>query len=294
MLSINKSVEMTTIIPIHNMEGKLDNLKRTLNHTCYLNIEVILVEDGCSDNTHEELSAIVKNLPDKSNISCYKVSFNNPGESRNFALEKAKGEWITFWDSDDLPCPEKYLELIDNLGGKYNVIIGQYKIYDFKKLKILYQSNEKNLLQVAINPGLWRMIFHRNILQVVRFPALSMAEDQNFICKLNLQSEQYVISEDMAYTYIINFPNQLTKNRSKLEDLLKAILNSLETLEKNQNEFNSIMLIKQLSTYLWKTRKCSLVVKIIPKILHTYKYNIFVLIRSLALYSKLEFLRLFK
>jgi len=94
---------ISVIIPFYN---RIDKLILTLNSVLlqsYKNYEILLIDD-CS---FEDISKI-NNFLINDNIFYYRNLINSgPGFSRNFALEKARGEYIAFLDSDDLWLQDK-------------------------------------------------------------------------------------------------------------------------------------------------------------------------------------------
>ena len=88
---------VSVIIPTYNTSGFiLETIHSVLNQS-YLNLEVIVVNDGSTDNTIAVLGSITDNRLKIFNRSNHGVSV-----SRNFGLDNAKGEFVVFFDSDDL------------------------------------------------------------------------------------------------------------------------------------------------------------------------------------------------
>lgn len=103
---MNKLVSIIT--PTFNSEKFiLSTIKSVLNQT-YTNWELILVDDCSTDSTWELINTIKD-----SRIKSFKLDLNSgPGIARNFAIQKAQGNYIAFLDSDDLWKPEKlFLQL---------------------------------------------------------------------------------------------------------------------------------------------------------------------------------------
>lgn len=91
---------VTIVIPAYNAELFLhENLETVLNQT-YKNLEIIYICDGCTDHTEE----ILKEYARKDQRMIVKVETENHGAavSRNIGMNMANGEWIIFWDADDL------------------------------------------------------------------------------------------------------------------------------------------------------------------------------------------------
>lgn len=91
---------VTIVIPAYNAELFLhENIDTILNQT-YKNLEIIYICDGCTDHTEE----ILREYSKKDSRMIVWVETENHGAaiSRNIGMNMANGEWLAFWDADDL------------------------------------------------------------------------------------------------------------------------------------------------------------------------------------------------
>ena len=86
----------SVIIPTHNRASFIGKTIQSVLNQTYENFELILVDDGSTDNTEE----IVNSIKDE-RIKYFKIPNSERGAARNFGIEKSKGDYITFLDSDD-------------------------------------------------------------------------------------------------------------------------------------------------------------------------------------------------
>jgi len=91
---------VSVVIPAFNSAKFIsDTIKSVLNQT-YTNFEIIVIDDGSTDNTVSILNSLSKN--DK-RINYHIMSHSGrPAIPRNFGIEKSKGEFIAFLDADDI------------------------------------------------------------------------------------------------------------------------------------------------------------------------------------------------
>ncbi|MFD0932834.1 glycosyltransferase [Psychroflexus salinarum] len=94
------------IIPVYNRPQEIKELLESLSLIDNA-FEVVIVEDG-SQNTCED---VVDEYKDKLNISYYFKENSGPGDSRNFGMHRAKGNYFIILDSDVI-VPEKYLKTV--------------------------------------------------------------------------------------------------------------------------------------------------------------------------------------
>ncbi|WP_179345292.1 glycosyltransferase [Winogradskyella ursingii] len=98
-------LQFSFIIPVYNRPQEiLELLESFLEVDGVEESEIVIIEDG-SDQTSE---AIIKEFNDKLNLSYYFKSNSGPGESRNYGMQKAKGNYFIILDSDVI-LPSNYL-----------------------------------------------------------------------------------------------------------------------------------------------------------------------------------------
>ena len=102
------SISFSIIIPVYNRPKEINELLESLKNSNFSDdFEVVIVEDG-SDITSEKIIEIYK---DALNISYYFKDNSGPGDSRNYGMRKAKGNYFLIFDSDCL-IPENYLTIV--------------------------------------------------------------------------------------------------------------------------------------------------------------------------------------
>jgi glycosyltransferase involved in cell wall biosynthesis len=93
------------IIPVYNRPDEMNELLNSLSKLDFnQDFEVVIIEDGSSIKSDE----VVENYAEKLNISYYFKGNTGPGDSRNFGMQKAKGNYFVLFDSDCL-IPKHYL-----------------------------------------------------------------------------------------------------------------------------------------------------------------------------------------
>lgn len=118
---------ISIIVPIYNVEQYILRCLKSISEQTYRNIEVILVNDGSTDNSGLIAETYARN--DKRFIY---ISKENGGLSsaRNEGIKHAKGEYIYFLDSDDW-IKKDYLELmIKEFDEEIDIVIGKYTLDD--------------------------------------------------------------------------------------------------------------------------------------------------------------------
>ena len=115
--------KVSVIVPVYNtgkyVERCLDSL---MKQTIKDEIEIIVINDGSTDNSGEIVKKYIQNQENKQNVKYYEKENEGSAKTRNYGIEKATGEYILFVDSDDYidtqlieklkPYLEKQIELI--------------------------------------------------------------------------------------------------------------------------------------------------------------------------------------
>ena len=104
------------IIPVYNRPDEVEELLESLVQSTYnADFEVVLVEDGSTLRCDEVVSKFTNQL----SISYYYKENSGPGDSRNYGMQKAKGDYFIIFDSDCI-IPKQYLnEVAAELQSNY-------------------------------------------------------------------------------------------------------------------------------------------------------------------------------
>jgi glycosyltransferase involved in cell wall biosynthesis len=121
------------IIPTYNRANLIvDTLDSILNQI-FKDFEVIIIDDGSTDDTREIVESYIYDNGLKNWYYFYKIN-KERGAARNFGIEKAKGQWITFLDSDDI-FYNNHLSIASEFIFKNGEITVFHSAYEFRNQK---------------------------------------------------------------------------------------------------------------------------------------------------------------
>lgn len=104
-----KTLKYTLIIPVYNRPNEIDELLESLTYQDFQKeYEILIVEDGSSERSEK----VIEKYRDQLSISYFYKENSGPGDSRNFGMKKAKGNYFIILDSDVI-LPPSYLSAID-------------------------------------------------------------------------------------------------------------------------------------------------------------------------------------
>lgn len=227
--------KVSVIVPIYNVKQYLKAMLDSVSEQKFEEFEVLLIDDGSSDGSAE----IAKAYAAKDKRYRY-IRQENAGVSaaRNRGIEEAKGDYLAFYDADDI-VPEKALLSMHKAGEtrKADIVIG---IMEEKSLgeSLLYMHSVKLSSQRNISPldknlfGAWSIcnkLFRREFIikNNLRLEPLKNAEDGVFtFCALQ-KAKKICGCRVVAYNYIKRpfwetASATQTISRSYMESLLKS------------------------------------------------------------------------
>ena len=256
---MNKKVSI--IVPIYNVSKYLEqNIESIINQT-YKNIEIILVNDGSTDNSLD-----ICNKYKKIDSRIIVINKKNGGiaNARNAGLDICTGDYICFVDSDDY-LDINYVEVLLNRVIKDKTLVAQCCIkevdddgnilneYGYKDKKFI-SGRELNIdsFQDYLIPNVvvWDRIYDKKIFKSLRFPDGKSSDDEyiSFVSLYDIKKISLV--PDKLYYYRYN-PNSYTKTKITYQKLtlLELLKRKIELCEsKNDQELYKKSLIQFLDT----------------------------------------------
>lgn len=225
------------------------SLKSVLNQT-YQNIEIIFWDNLSSDDS----AKIVKNLKDK-RIKYYRGDkFVNLYEARNLAIKKAKGDFITFLDTDDWWKKnkiEKQLQLYKRKEEKIDVIYSNCYLYNNKnKTKKLFVKNnlpEGNITKELIHNyrvALPTLFVNKRVFLKEKFnKKYNIIGDFDFVVRISQKNFFACIQEPLAF-YRMHENNYSIKNLETYTlELKEWIKDNKENLKKKNISTKSLLVL---------------------------------------------------
>ena len=211
---------ISVIVPIYNVENYLRQCLDSVLGQTFKNFEVLLVNDGSSDSSGDICREYVEK---DSRFHYFEKENGGLSDARNYGIERAQGEYLTFIDSDDF-VNEKHLENLFlasrltnadiTIGGFSRFENGTFWLYqDYFSSDSLVSFTSAQAIQHLDSmfdvPFLnfstaWGKLFKRELFSELRFPYGKYAEDQFIIWKLYLKARSIYTFNVDSYVYRIN------------------------------------------------------------------------------------------
>ena len=105
---------ISVIVPVYNIMDYLPRCVQSLRQQTYCNLEILLVDDGSTDGTGQICDQLAA---EDARICVLHKENGGTSSARNMGIEKARGEFLGFVDSDDYVEPDMYMQLYRAAGG---------------------------------------------------------------------------------------------------------------------------------------------------------------------------------
>lgn len=154
---MNRNIDdfISIIVPCYNAGKAINELLDLLLNQTYKKYEVILVDDGSNDNTKDVINTFIYNNGCENMYHYYYKENGGVSSARNFGIEKSKGDYIVFLDSDDVIVPTMLEDLVINLfENDSDLVISNASIKkgeNVTELPIAIKENEVNRYQLMVS-----------------------------------------------------------------------------------------------------------------------------------------------
>lgn len=199
---------ISIIIPIYNSQQFLRECFNSILHQTHRDFEVILVNDGSTDNSK---SICLEYCDRDSRFKYIEQSNSGVSAARNTGLDTASGDYIVFVDSDDEIAPDYLDSLHNNIGGcdmsNCNLSFNKEKLGTGDK--IFSQYNAKQIVEAyqtlsMRNLGITCSLFKKGIIDKVHLRFVVgcyVNEDTEFVLKYVANCSTIVVSQYIGYYY---------------------------------------------------------------------------------------------
>ena len=220
---------VSVIIPVYNASQYLESMFAQLEYQSMEDFEAVIINDGSTDNTPE---IIKEYLEHDERIQLYEQSNHGIGAARNVGLDKARGDYITFFDSDDF-LHTRYLEVLLRVAEKNNADISICQIEQFDEAaRRITPSPDRfpaHAYPTVFDPkdqacdlfGGFRTLAQAKMYKSsfikeheLRFAPLYRTDDLAFTAAALASAKCIAFMDEDLYTYRVNNPNSSTSTRA--------------------------------------------------------------------------------
>ena len=243
---MNESILFSVIVPTYNRADIIQNTIKSLLEQSYKNFEIIVVDDGSTDNTAD----VIRSIADP-RIKYFAKENAERGAARNYGVTKAIGAYINYFDSDDLAYPnhlQTAFEVLNrdqlpemmHLGYDYRTedgkLIKKVNRFDGNSVKYVVQKKMVSTMSIFIRKDIAELFpfeEHRDFV---------MGEDALHLCRL-VARYNFFYDNTITSTVIVHKNRSMSNtDETKLlfcKDYLDAELKKDDIFMKNYGKYLS-------------------------------------------------------
>lgn len=248
--------KISILVPVYNVEKYIKECLDSIINQTYQNLEIILVNDGSTDNSGNICDEYARK---DTRIKVIHQKNQGLATVRNVSVAAATGDYIGFVDSDDFISPDMYKDLVTIAEDKNADIVmcnlgyvdqDGNEIPNYRSAKPITEreltgtefvtelSNNYNSIYVVTVDKLYR----RNLFEGIRYPDGKINEDEAVIHRIAHKCKKIVFTSNAYYFYRQQPTSIMNKGFSlKKLDGLNALLDRIDFLKENSYDNNTIL-----------------------------------------------------
>lgn len=266
---------ISVIMPVFNSEKFLKEAVNAIMQQTFQSFELIAIDDGSSDNSVQILKTI-ESQDDR--LKVLQNDHRGAAEARNLGIERAKGDFICFVDSDDLFHKDMLSEFYSKaVLSNADIVICGYRKFDNETNKKIWDFiPDKKYLQkqrlrkeeylnewfMVVPPSPWGKFIKKELIikNNIRFQNLTSCNDFSFSYTLLSCANTLAAIKWKLLFYRANNGISISSDRgSKAENIVYAIENLKSNLKLlgNYDELKNTFLERSAITCAWELKHCS-------------------------------------
>ncbi len=236
---------ISVIVPVYNVEKYLDQCISSIVSQTYRNLEIILVDDGSTDNCPAMCDAWAAK---DSRIKVIHKENGGLSDARNAGMAVATGEWISFVDSDDW-LAENFYDILLNAAIENAAEIAASGIIKACEQEACFFGNHYH--EITFTPSrairtimngdgfhavAWNKLYRCELLNGICFPVGKLHEDEFVMHRLIDRAHVLVLCQNAIYYYRQRAGSIMATWSVKHLDALEAYLDRIHLLEEKYPE----------------------------------------------------------
>lgn len=261
--------KITVVVPVYNVENYLDRCVKSICNQTYTNLEIILVDDGSTDNCPTMCDSYAR---EDYRIKVIHKRNGGLSDARNAGIDIATGKYISFVDSDDY-IETNYLEVLYYLIKKYNSKISMVDIirrFDngkvinnstYEEFKMSQKEFFKKMLygERDLDNSASAKLYDLTLFKDIKYPIGRLYEDTATTYKIILKCNIIPVKSEPLYCYMIRDTSivQCAFSETKLQ-IIESTKEMTRVVRKKFPDLASACLRKEAWSYLSTLSQLSL------------------------------------
>ena len=252
--------KLSIIVAVYNLEKYLPRCLDALVKQTLQEIEIICVDDGSTDSAPQIVDEYAHKYPNK--VKVFHKSNGGEFRTRNYGLEKATGEYVTFVDTDDY-VEKTWAEKLYNIAKENDadMAVCGFERIDLNTNKVVSQNmtnftrgnkiiSGKDDFVLFINPAPWNKIYKREKVKNLRFLPFRGFNDAMFLASSYTKIKKIAFEPELLYNYYLRYDSQIHTVNKKDVDNLKKYLLEVKKLYIDSNKYEDMKYILDTFAFL--------------------------------------------
>lgn len=253
-------VKLSIVAAVYNLEKYLPRCLDALVNQTLQEIEILCVDDGSTDSAPQIIDEYAKKYPDK--VKAFHKPNGGEFTTRNYGLERATGEYVTFVDTDDY-VEKDWAEKLYNAAKENDadLAVCGFERIDLDTGKVVSKNmtnfgyNVKEIshqddFMLFINPAPWNKIYKLEKVKDLRFMNFRGFNDMIFLTSSYTRIKKVAFVPDVLYHYYLRYDSQIhSVNRQDVENFKKYLL-ELKNFYIKENKYDELKYILDMMAFI--------------------------------------------
>ena len=211
----NNKPKLSIVVAVYNLEKYLPRCLDALVNQTLEDIEILCVDDGSTDSAPKIIDEYAQKYPDK--VKAFHKPNGGEFTTRNYGLERATGEYVTFVDTDDY-VESNWAEKLYNAAKENDadIAVCGFERIDLDTGKVVSKNmtnfgntvktlDSKDDFQLFINPAPWNKIYKLDKVKEIRFLPFRGFNDMLFLLTSYTKINKVAFVPDILYHYFLRY-----------------------------------------------------------------------------------------
>ena len=253
-------IKLSIVAAVYNLEKYLPRCLDALVNQTLQEIEILCVDDGSTDSAPQIIDEYAKKYPEK--VKAFHKPNGGEFTTRNYGLERATGEYVTFVDTDDWVEPN-WAEKLYNAAKENNadLAVCGFERIDLDTGKVVSKNmtnfgytvkeiNTKDDFMLFINPAPWNKIYKLEKVKDLRFMNFRGFNDMIFLTSSYTRVKNIAFVPDVLYHYYLRYDSQIHSVNSEDVENFKKYLLELKNFYIKENKYEEMKYILDLMAFI--------------------------------------------
>lgn len=228
--------KVSIIVPVYNVEKYVEKCIQSLINQTLKDIEIIIVNDGSTDNSSKIINEYERNFPDK--IKRHDKENGGLSDARNYGMQFASGDYIAFLDSDDYVELNMYEKMYNKAIEENSDMVECDFIWEYQNKKVIDKGiiyNSKKEMITYARVVAWNKLIKRELIEKSKniYPKGLRYEDIEFFYKMIPYYNKISFVKEPLVHYVQRASSISNVQNERTKEIFNVLDNSINYYKEN-------------------------------------------------------------